>query len=44
MVKVFKTATAHDELNPWWEPQTLLMTEFCNNNKQLPIRISVFNY
>ena len=44
MVQVFKTSTAHDDLNPWWEPQTLFMTEFCNNNKQLPIRITVKNY
>lgn len=44
MVKVFRTPTAHDEIKPWWEPTTLFMTEFCNNNKQLPIRISVKNY
>ena len=44
MVRVFTTSTAHDETNPWWEPHTLFMTEFCNNNKQLPLRISVKNY
>ena len=33
MVKVFKTSTAHDETCPRWEPHTLQMTEFCNNNK-----------
>ena len=44
MVKVFKTSIAHDQLNPWWEPHTLFMTEFCNNNKQLPLRITVNNY
>ena len=44
MVKVFKTSTAYDDCTPWWEPITLKMTEFCNNNKQLPLRISVYNY
>ena len=44
MVKVYRTTTAHDKLQPWWDPQTLYMTEFCNNNKQLPLRITVFNY
>ena len=44
MVKVFSTLIAYDQINPWWEPTTLAMTEFCNNNKQLPLRISVYNY
>ena len=44
MVKVYKTTTAHDNLHPWWEPTTLFMTDFCNNNKQLPLRISVMHY
>lgn len=41
MVIVFRTQTAYDQINPWWEPNTLSMTEFCNNNKLLPLKISV---
>ena len=44
MVRVYKTANAYDDINPWWEPTTLFMTELCNNNKNLPMRISCFNY
>ena len=44
LVRVFKTSTAHGDINPWWEPHQLYMTDFCNNNKQLPLRISVYNY
>lgn len=44
MVKVWKTHTAHDETKPWWEPHQLYMTEFCNNNKMLPLRFTVYNY
>ena len=44
MVKVWKTHTAHDEIKPWWEPHQLFMTEFCNNNKMLPLRFTVYNY
>ena len=44
MVKVWKTHTAHDEPKPWWEPHQLFMTEFCNNNKMLPLRFTVYNY
>ena len=43
-MKVFKTPHAYDVTDPWWEPHQLFMTEFCNNNKQLPLRISVYNY
>ena len=41
---MYRTATAYDEINPWWEPKQLNMTAFCNNNKQLPLRISVMHY
>ena len=44
MVRVYQTAIAHDEVSPWWEPKTLYMTEFCNNNKMLPLRFTVYNY
>ena len=44
MVRIFKTSIVHDDTHPWWEAVTLNMTEFCNNNKQLPLRISVYNY
>ena len=44
MVRVFRTANYYDTVKPRWEPHTLTMTQFCNNNKQLPIRISVYNY
>ena len=33
LVKVFSTLIAYDDISPWWEPDTLSMTEFCNNNK-----------
>lgn len=44
MVQVWRTMTAHDETQPWWEPHQLFMSEFCNNNKMLPLRFTVFNY
>jgi hypothetical protein len=44
MVRVYKTSNAYDNTSPWWEPTTLFMTELCNNNKNLPLRISCFNY
>lgn len=44
MVRVLTTSIYHDTISPNWEPHTLYMTDFCNNNKQLPLRISVLNY
>lgn len=43
-VRIWQSRTAHDDISPWWEPQELSMTEFCNNNKMLPLRLTVYNY
>lgn len=43
-VKVYRTNHKFQETNPWWDPHLMTMTEFCNNNKHLPIRLSVYNY
>jgi hypothetical protein len=43
-MKVFKTEFKYDEVNPWWDAYEMTMTDFCNNNKTLPIRISVCCY
>lgn len=44
MVRVFKTNYKFDSIQPWWDAETLSMTEFCNNNKFLPVRFSVYSY
>jgi len=44
MVNVHQTNRAYGECKPWWEPEKLAMTEFCNNDKTLPLKITVFNY
>lgn len=43
-MKVYKTNYKFQSTNPWWDPHLMTMTEFCNNNKHLPIRLSVYNY
>lgn len=43
-MRVFKTEFKYDEVNPWWDAYQMSMTNFCNNNKTLPIRISVRSY
>lgn len=43
-MRVFKTEFKYDEINPWWDAYQMSMTNFCNNNKTLPIRISVRSY
>jgi len=44
MVKVYKTNYKFDNKEPWWDAEELTMPEFCNCNKYLPIRFSVFSY
>lgn len=44
LVRVFKTSSKFDDSKPWWDAHSMSMTEFCNNNKLLPIRLSVYNY
>ena len=44
MVRVEKSNVMFDSTEPWWETMQLTMTEFCNNNKFLPIRLSVYSF
>lgn len=44
MVKVFKTSYKFANCDPWWDAEELTMPEFCNCNKYLPIKLSVFSY
>ena len=44
MVKVFKTSYKFANTDPWWDAQQITMPEFCNCNKYLPIRLSVYSY
>jgi hypothetical protein len=43
MVKVYRSDNKHD-CNPWWDAEQITMPEFCNCNKYLPIKLSVFSY
>ena len=44
-VRVFKTNFEFDKCkNLNFDPIELKLTDFCNNNKTLPIRVSVYNY
>ncbi len=43
-MRVFKTEFKYADTNPWWDAYQMTMTDFCNNNKTLPIRISVLCY
>jgi hypothetical protein len=43
-VRVFKTAYVFAEYKPLWESYKLKMTTLCNNNKTLPIRLTVKNF
>ena len=42
-VVAWRSHIAHDEIKPWWEPTQLHMNVFCNNDKELPLRITVNN-
>lgn len=44
MVKVFKSSYKFGETEPWWDTEELTMSIFCNCNKYLPIRFTVFSY
>ena len=44
MLRVQKTGVKFDTTNPWWDTMQLGMTEFCNNDKYLPIRFSVYSF
>ena len=43
-VQVHKTNYKFDETNPWWDPYEMPMSELCNNNKNLPLRLTVASY
>ena len=43
-VQVYKTNYKFDEANPWWDPYDMHMSELCNNNKNLPLRLTVASY
>jgi len=44
MVKVYKTTYKFSNTDPWWDAEQISMPEFCNCNKYLPIRLSVYSY
>jgi hypothetical protein len=43
-VRVEKSNVMFDDTNPWWDTKQTTMTEFCNNDKYLPIRLSVYSF
>jgi hypothetical protein len=43
-MRVFKTDNKFDDPSPWWDAYQMTMTDFCNNNKHLPIRLTVKSY
>ena len=43
-VRVHKTGYMFNTTDCNWDPVTLKLTTLCNNNKTLPLRISVFCY
>ena len=44
MLRVTKTNIKFDTTTPWWDTMQLSMTEFCNNDKYLPIRFTVYSF
>lgn len=40
-MRVYKTDFKYNEIEPWWDTDQMTMTEFCNNNKGCPIRLTV---
>jgi hypothetical protein len=44
MVKVFKTDYKAGNCNPWFDAEEIPLPEFCNCNKYLPIKLTIFNY
>jgi hypothetical protein len=43
-LKVFKTDFKYEETDPRWDAYQMPMTDFCNNNKTVPLRLSVKCY
>ena len=43
-MQVYKTDYRFDEHAPWWDPYEMSMSELCNNNKNLPLRLTVASY
>ena len=43
-VRVLKTNYTFDNKNPLWDPIACSMSEICNSNKVLPLRLSVYSY
>ena len=43
-MQVYKTSYKFDEAKPWWDPYEMSMSELCNNNKNLPLRLTVASY
>ena len=43
-MQVYKTDYRFDEYKPWWDPYEMGMSELCNNNKNLPLRLTVASY
>lgn len=43
-VRTLKTSYKFENKNPWWDAVQMTMTEFCNNSKYLPIKMSVYSY
>lgn len=43
-VRVLQTSYQIETTEPWWNTHQMTMTEFCNNNKFLPIRLSAYAY
>lgn len=40
-MRVFKTDFKYEDTNPWWDAYQMSMTDFCNNNKLCPLRLTV---
>jgi hypothetical protein len=40
-MRIFKTDFKYEDANPWWDTYSMSMTDFCNNNKHLPLRLTV---
>ena len=43
-IRVYKSNALFNTIDCYWEPKTFSLTSLCNNNKTLPLRISVFCY
>lgn len=43
-VRVYKTNFIFDTCKPVWDPFTIKMSDLCNSNKKLPLKLSVNNF